>query len=31
MQGRELSLPARAEDRPSREFLEWHTDVAFLG
>jgi putative restriction endonuclease len=31
MQGEDLWLPARAEDRPSREFLEWHTDVAFLG
>jgi HNH endonuclease len=31
MERRELWLPARAEDRPSREFLEWHNDVAFLG
>jgi putative restriction endonuclease len=31
MQGAELWLPARAEDRPSPEFLEWHNDVAFLG
>jgi putative restriction endonuclease len=31
MEERELWLPPRANDRPSREFLEWHNDVAFLG
>ncbi len=31
MQGSELSLPGRQEDRPSREFLEWHSDTMFLG
>ena len=30
MQGRELWLPGRAEDRPNREFLEWHNDAMFL-
>jgi putative restriction endonuclease len=29
MEGRELWLPPRGEDCPSREFLEWHNDVAF--
>jgi len=24
-------LPTRAEDRPAREFLEWHADSVFLG
>jgi putative restriction endonuclease len=31
MEGRDLWLPTRTEDRPSREFLEWHNDLAFLG
>jgi putative restriction endonuclease len=31
MEGRELGLPPRSDDRPSREFLQWHNDVAFLG
>jgi putative restriction endonuclease len=31
MQGGELWLPSRPEDRPSREFLEWHRDGVFLG
>lgn len=30
MQGRDLWLPPRPDDRPSREFLEWHNNVAFL-
>ncbi len=30
MEGRELWLPARNEDRPSPEFLEWHGDTAFM-
>lgn len=28
---KEISLPARLEHRPSREFLEWHGDVVFRG
>jgi hypothetical protein len=31
MEGKELWLPARAEDRPGHEFLEWHNDTAFVG
>jgi len=31
MEGEELWLPERPEDRPSPEFLEWHRQVAFLG
>jgi putative restriction endonuclease len=31
MQGSELWLPKGIEDRPSREFLEWHNDSMFLG
>jgi putative restriction endonuclease len=31
MEGSELWLPGRSEDRPGREFLRWHNDVAFLG
>jgi len=27
--GTKLWLPKRSEDRPNREFLEWHTDVVF--
>jgi len=30
LEGRELWLPRDAADRPSRAFLEWHNDVAFL-
>jgi putative restriction endonuclease len=30
MEGKVLWLPPRPDDRPSREFLEWHNDVAFL-
>ncbi len=30
MQGSELWLPSRPEDRPSKEYLEWHNDVLFL-
>lgn len=28
-EGRELWLPRRVEDRPEREFLEWHGNVVF--
>jgi putative restriction endonuclease len=31
MEGKELWLPPKTEDRPSPEFLEWHGDTAFLG
>jgi putative restriction endonuclease len=30
MQSGDLWLPTRTEDRPDREFLEWHHDVMFL-
>lgn len=30
LEGRELWLPQAAGDRPSKEFLEWHTDTVFL-
>jgi putative restriction endonuclease len=30
MEGRELWLPGRADDRPNRDLLEWHSDVMFL-
>jgi putative restriction endonuclease len=30
MEGKELWLPPRPEDRPSSEFLRWHNDVSFL-
>jgi putative restriction endonuclease len=30
-EGEELWLPPRPEDWPSREFLEWHSQAAFLG
>ncbi|MGH7411673.1 MAG: HNH endonuclease [Candidatus Methylomirabilis sp.] len=29
--GSKLWLPKRSEDRPNREFLEWHADVVFRG
>jgi putative restriction endonuclease len=29
--GSELWLPRAAEDRPNREFLEWHADTVFIG
>lgn len=29
--GSEIWTPRRAEDRPNREFLEWHGDEVFLG
>ncbi len=29
-QGGELWLPPSAEDKPQREFLEWHGDTVFL-
>jgi putative restriction endonuclease len=29
--GSELWLPRAAEDRPNREFLEWHADTVFRG
>ena len=29
--GRELALPRDPRERPNREFLEWHGDVAFRG
>jgi len=28
-EGKALWLPRRADDRPNREFLEWHSDVVF--
>ena len=30
-QGMKIWLPPRSDDRPSREFLEWHADAVFLG
>ena len=27
----ELWVPSQAEDRPSKEFLEWHGDTVFRG
>jgi putative restriction endonuclease len=30
LEGEELWLPKTADDRPSREFLEWHNDAVFL-
>jgi putative restriction endonuclease len=30
MQGSELWLPGRPEDRPGKEYLEWHNRVMFL-
>ncbi len=30
LQGRNLWLPRRPEDQPSREFLTWHRDTVFL-
>lgn len=29
LSGTKLWLPKRSEDRPNREFLEWHADVIF--
>ncbi|TSA04525.1 MAG: HNH endonuclease [Nitrospiraceae bacterium] len=29
--GKQIWLPPRTEDRPNREFLEWHADAVFLG
>ena len=29
--GSELWLPRAADDRPNREFLEWHADLVFRG
>lgn len=31
MEGRDLWLPSRPEDRPGAEFLEWHSSEVFLG
>lgn len=31
LSGSKLWLPKRSEDRPNREFLEWHADVVFRG
>jgi putative restriction endonuclease len=31
LSGSKLWLPRRSEDRPNREFLEWHADVVFRG
>jgi putative restriction endonuclease len=28
--GEPIRLPARAEDRPAPEFLEWHADTRFV-
>jgi putative restriction endonuclease len=30
-QGQQIGLPSQIEDRPNREFLEWHADSVFLG
>ena len=30
-QGRQIWIPPHTEDRPKREFLEWHADSVFLG
>jgi putative restriction endonuclease len=29
-EGQVIELPERRDDRPSREFLEWHLDEIFL-
>lgn len=29
LDGKQISLPPRPEDRPRREFLEWHADTVF--
>jgi hypothetical protein len=29
LEGREISIPARAQDRPDPALLEWHGDVIF--
>lgn len=29
-EGTEIALPDRREDRPNREFLEWHNDTRFI-
>ena len=31
LHGRELQLPERTIDRPSREFVEWHNNTVFTG
>jgi putative restriction endonuclease len=31
LEGRQIWLPKRLEERPAREFLEWHGDVMFRG
>lgn len=31
LKGRSLLLPRHADDRPARQFLEWHRDTTFLG
>ena len=31
LEGSTLWLPKRGEDRPRREFLEWHSDTVFVG
>lgn len=31
LQGKELWLPRRPEDRPNPEYLEWHADTVFRG
>jgi putative restriction endonuclease len=30
MAGRKLALPARSEDRPKREFLDWHNQHRYV-
>jgi hypothetical protein len=30
MQSSQLWLPMRPEDRPRKEYLEWHNDLIFL-
>jgi putative restriction endonuclease len=31
LSGSRIWLPTRGDDRPSREFLEWHADTVFKG
>jgi len=31
LSGTRIWLPGRAEDRPRREYLEWHADTVFRG
>jgi putative restriction endonuclease len=29
LHGREIRMPVRLEDRPSREYLEWHAEMVY--